>query len=131
MKIRYTKRKVRINLILGLAWLAVFIAFIIIDDAKSSWIKHGWLLLGFLNIGMFAYQNHYQYLTLENGVLKQNDLFFGKKITLSEIKQIRTFAGDYILKGENKELTINTQIVDPDSLSELVAELEKLDVEWN
>jgi hypothetical protein len=28
-------------------------------------------------------------------------------------------------------LTINTQIIDPNSLAELNAELEKLNVEWN
>jgi len=56
---------------------------------------------------------------------------FGKKLILTEIKRIKKFAGDYILKTDEKELTINTQIIDPNSLAELNAELKKLNVEWN
>jgi hypothetical protein len=50
---------------------------------------------------------------------------------MTEIKRIKKFAGDYILKADKKELTINTQIIDPKSLVELNIELEKLNVEWN
>ena len=72
----------------------------------------------------------HQYLTIENGVLRINGSF-GKKINLAEIKRIKKFAGDYILKTSKKELTINTQIIDTNSLAELNAELEKLNIEWN
>ena len=34
------------------------------------------------------------------------------------------------IKTDNKELTINTQIIDPNLLAELNAVLEKLNVEW-
>jgi hypothetical protein len=73
---------------------------------------------------------NYKYLTIENGIINVNGPF-GKKLNLTEIKQIKKFAGDFILKTEKKELTINTQIIDPNSLTELNAELEKLNVEWN
>jgi len=56
---------------------------------------------------------------------------FGKKINLNDIKQIKNFAGDYIIKSEKDELTINTQIIDPNSLTELRTELDKLNIEWN
>jgi hypothetical protein len=69
-------------------------------------------------------------VSIENGILTVNGPF-GKKLNLNEIKQIKKFAGDYIIKTEKKELTINTQIIDPNSLVELNAELEKLNVEWN
>ena len=55
---------------------------------------------------------------------------FGKKLNLIEIKRIKKFAGDYILKTDEKELAINTQIINPSSLAELNAVLEKLNVEW-
>lgn len=54
---------------------------------------------------------------------------FGKKLNLTEIKRIKKFPRDYILKTDKKELTINTQIIEPDSLAELNTELEKLHVE--
>ena len=56
---------------------------------------------------------------------------WGKNINLTEIKQIKKFAGDYIFKTDNQDLIINTQIIDPNSLAELNAKLEKLNVEWS
>ena len=55
---------------------------------------------------------------------------FWKKLNLNELKWIKKFAGDYILKTDEKELAINTQIINPSLLAELNAELEKLNVEW-
>lgn len=134
MKIRYKKRRVRTNLVLALVWLGFSIIYLLIDNVESresSWIKYGWLIISLAYFALYAYQHYYQYAVLVNGVLKVNDPFFGKEINLSDIKKIRYFAGDYIVKGEDKELTISTEIIDPDSLTELVAELEKLeDVEW-
>ena len=52
-------------------------------------------------------------------------------MNLNEIKRIRHFAGDYILKSDNKELTINIQLIDEESLLELKTELKKLNAEWN
>lgn len=49
-------------------------------------------------------------------------------MNLSEIKQIKKFTGDYILKTDKKELTINTEYLDPKSREKLVGELKKLEV---
>ena len=87
-------------------------------------------MFGILYLILYLNQKRNKYLTIENGILKINGSF-GKKINLNEIKQIKKFAGDYILKSDKKKLTINTQIIDPNSLVELNAELEKLNVEWN
>ena len=130
MKIRYKKRKLRINLILGLFWLVFAIVQLFILDENKSWIKYGWLGISLMYIIMYFYEYFNQYLTIENGIIKINRPF-GKKMNLNEIKRIKKFAGDYILKTEKAELTINTQMIDPKSLAELNTELEKLNVEWN
>ena len=88
------------------------------------------LVISLMYLGTYFYQKNYKYLTIENGIINVNGPF-GKKLILTEIKRIKKFAGDYILKTDEKELTINTQIIDPNSLAELNAELEKLNVEWN
>ena len=130
MKIRYKKRKLRINLIFGLFWLVFAIIQLFIFDYESkSWIKYGWLGISLMYIIMYFYEYFNQYLTIENGIIKMNSLF-GKKMNLTEIKQIKKFAGDYILKTDKAELTINTQIIEPNSLAELNTELEKVNVEW-
>jgi len=130
MKIRYKKRRLRISLIFGLLWLIFAIVMLFLLDESKSWIKYGWLGISLMNFTIYLYEYFNQYLTIENGIIKINSPF-GKKINLSEIKQIKKFGGDYILKTEKAELTINTQIIDPNSLAVLNAELEKLNAEWN
>ena len=82
-----------------------------------------------LYLGLYFYQKENQYLVIENGFIKYNRPF-GSKLDLSEVKAIRKFAGDYILKSDNKDFTIDTQLVAPESLVALKAELNKLEVDW-
>ena len=51
-------------------------------------------------------------------------------MNLNEIKRIRHFAGEYILKSKLKKMKINIQLINEESLLELKTELKKLDVEW-
>ncbi|MGY8913807.1 MAG: hypothetical protein ACKVJF_01820 [Flavobacteriales bacterium] len=129
MKIGYKKRSLNINLILGIVWL-IFGSLNLHYSKGNRWIDYGYLVFGMLYLILYFYQKQNNYLTIEKGVLNINGSF-GKKINLHEIKRIKKFAGDYILKTDKKELTINTQIIDLNSLAELNEELEKLDVEWN
>ena len=117
------------NLIFGLIWLIYFFILSLTDDEKN-WNDYGWLIISLAYLSTYFYQRQNKYLTIENGILRVN-WPFGKRVNLSEIKRIKKFAGDYILKTDKKELTINTQIIEPNSLAELDAELEKLNVEWN
>lgn len=98
-------------------------------NGENRWTDYGYIIFAILYLILYVYQKQNKYLTIENGILKINGSF-GKKINLTEIKRIKKFAGDYILKTDKKELTINTQIIDPNSLVELNTELEKLNVEW-
>jgi hypothetical protein len=73
----------------------------------------------------YVYQKQYQYITIENGSIRKNDLF-RKEVQLSEIRTIEKYAGSYILKTDTKKLRIDTSIIAPNSLRELKAALEKL-----
>ena len=75
----------------------------------------------------YKYLKGTNYLIIEKGVLKQNYIF-GKKIDLSEIKSIKHFAGDYILRTVRKELKINTKFIEEKSLVEFNEILKKLDL---
>ncbi|APU10245.1 hypothetical protein QYR09_08085 [Cellulophaga lytica] len=129
MKIRYKKRHLNINLILGIIWLVWFFVFDF-NKEEMNRTDYGWLVISIAYLSIYFYQKQNKYLTIENGIIKINSPF-GRKLNLTEIKRIKKFAGDYIIKTDKKELTINTQIIDPNSLAELNAELEKLNVEWN
>ena len=129
MKIQYKKRQLNFNLIFGIIWLTYFLIQLIFDE-EIHWIDYGWILISLAYFGIYFYQKKYKYVSIENGILTVNGPL-GKKLNLTEIKRIKKFAGDYILKSDKKDLTINTQIIDPNSLAELNAKLEKLNVEWN
>ena len=129
MKIKLKKKHLNINLILGIVWFLFGVMELSFSE-NIGWFDYGSLVFGVLYFILYFYQKKYQYLTIEDGVLRINGSF-GKKINLAEIKRIKKFAGDYILKTSKKELTINTQIIDTNSFAEVNAELEKLNVEWN
>ena len=128
MKIGYKKRHLNINLIVGLIWLVWFFIGVFVKE-EPNWTDYGWIVISLMYLGMYFYQKNYNYLTIENGFIKQN-WPFGKKMNLNEIKRIRHFAGEYILKSELKKMKINIQLINEESLLELKTELKKLDVEW-
>lgn len=128
MNIDYKKRHLNINLILGLVWLAFFF-FGVFGKEEPNWTDYGWGVIALLYLAMYAYQKHYKYLSIKDGTICINGPL-RKKVNLSDVTQIKKFAGDYILITDTKKLTISTQSIDPDALTKLTAELEKMDVEW-
>jgi len=110
-------------------WL-IFGAINLFFNDFGKWTTYTWFGISLMYILIYSFDYFNQYLTIQNGIIKENHLF-GKKIVLTEIKQIKKFAGDYIIKTDKAEMTINTQIIDPDSLADLNTELENLNVEWN
>ncbi|KRP25815.1 MAG: hypothetical protein ABS28_08480 [Cryomorphaceae bacterium BACL22 MAG-120619-bin32] len=128
MKIKFKKKRLYINLILGIVWLALGILNLNEDD-KIRWTDYGYLVAGILYIGHYLYDLTNQYLTIENGTIRKNALYgFRKDINLNEVNWIKKFAGDYTLKTEKKELKINTELIDKDSLTELNKILAELNL---
>jgi hypothetical protein len=124
MKINYSKKHVNGYLIGGIIYLALAI-FLVYYGADS--LNYIWFLFAAIYVAIHFYQKREKYLTIENGVLKVN-WPFGKKIKLSEVKQIKVYAGKYILKTKESKLKINTQIISPNSLEDLKNELDKLNL---
>ena len=129
MKILYKKKQVNLNLFLGIVWLANAIVQTVVNE-NPSWFDYIWYMLSGFYLITYFYQKKEKYLTIENGIIKQN-WPFGKKLNLTEIKRIRHFAGEYILKTELNEMKINIGLIDEESLSDLKSELKKLNVEWS
>jgi len=127
MKILYRKNRHNFNLIFGILFLSICLLRIFTRD-NTSWSESCFLTIALTYFGTYFYEKKNQYLTIENGVISVNKPF-GKKINLNEIKQIEKYAGDYTLKTDKTKLKINTQIIELNSLSELDAVLEKLNVE--
>jgi hypothetical protein len=128
MRIKYKKRQLNVNLVFGVLWLA-FGLLSLFTKENTSWTDYGYLVISVMYFALYYYQRQQGYLMIENGVMRINGSF-GKKIELTDIKEIKKFAGDYIIKTDKKELGINTQLMDPKSLVALDEELAKLNVLW-
>lgn len=119
MKIKFKKKRLRANLILGIVWI-ILGTLSVFENDTLHWSDYGYLVIGILYIGYYLYDLTNQYLTIENGTIQKNGLYgFSKKINLNDINHIKKFAGDYTLQTDQKELKINTELIDKDSLVEL------------
>ncbi|MGB2225895.1 MAG: hypothetical protein ACPH5K_08095 [Polaribacter sp.] len=125
MKFPYKKGYQRLNLFLGMLWGIQFI-WNLYEDQEFRLSNVMWLLLSVTYLGIFLYNRKEQYLTIENGIIKQN-WPFGKQVKIEEIVKVRYFAGDYTLTTKNQELKINTQILNPDYFELLKTEIDKIE----
>ena len=80
-------------------------------------------------ISLYRYIKVKYYLIIQNNEIKQNYIF-GKKIELSEVKSTKHFAGEYILRTDNRKMKITIDLIEKSSLAELRDVLKKLDVQW-
>ncbi len=126
MKINFTKKHLSLNLISTLFFSIIWGILVLFKDADPIVL---FIFLPFSPFLGYVYQKKYQYLTVENGSIRKNNLL-RKEVHLSAIKTIEKYAGSYILKTNTTKLTIDTTIIAPNSLMELNAILEKLDIEW-
>ena len=126
MKIRFTKKRLKHYMIFGILWLVLGTIAVIFNS--DNVFNYGYIVIGILYFGTYLFENNKQYLTIENGIISKNHLI-PKKINLNEIKRIKKFAGDYILKTESTELRINTELIEENSLAELNTVLENLNLE--
>jgi hypothetical protein len=112
MDIKYNARSFKTGLIIGIAFLLVGIASIVFGETPSLFF----LGAGVAYIAIGIYRMKANYVTIADGFLKKD---FGGKILLKDVTEIRRFAGDYIFKTANSEVTIDTNAVDKNSLKEL------------
>ena len=83
MRIQYEKKQVNLNLYLGLLWLVNGI-FQTVRNENVDLFDYFWFLISGIYLLIYFYQKKEKYLTLENGIIKQN-WPFGKKMKLKEI----------------------------------------------
>ncbi|NER10405.1 hypothetical protein SAMN06265375_10150 [Muriicola jejuensis] len=126
MKIKYTKKRLRVNLILGLIWLVLGVlkwGF----DHFDFWLDYYPLVLAFLYLALYLFELQNQYLNIVEDLIKKN-YPFGKQIHLPDVTRIKKYAGDYILLTDKSKMKIDTQIIDPDCLKKLKRVLADLNL---
>ncbi|WZL89192.1 hypothetical protein VS868_00150 [Salinimicrobium sp. 3283s] len=128
MKIAYSKRRLYSNLVLG--GLFVILGGLKIYEGTASYFTFFQLLLGILLIGAFFFQKKHQYLSIQKGLLTKNSLR-KQSIELDEIEQVQSFPGRIKLFTSEEKLSINTEVIENDSLHKLLSTLGSLEVEQN
>ena len=126
MKILYNKKRRKYELFQGIFWILLFVLGILFSDRKNVFF-YLYLIMGLIHIYLHLKVKHY--LSIENNIIKQNYIF-GKKMDLSEIKSIKHFAGEYILRTDTRKMKIDIGSIEKSSLVSLKGELKKLNVQW-
>lgn len=124
--IKFKSKRLYFNLALGLFWI-VSATVSIWESDKIYWLSYVTMLIGVIYIGMSLWEFNNQYLTLTPNIIKENSLF-GKKILLKDIIEVKKVFGDYILKTDQKELSINMSLVHDDSKAELNAFINSINI---
>ena len=103
------------NLIWGICYLLIGIASIIYNFYSVFFLVL-FFGSGIAKLGAFIYLKRVPYLIIEKDYIKRS-YFTENTILLSEISEIKKFAGDYIIKTSKREFTLNPNLVDKESLS--------------
>ncbi len=127
MTLKFKNNRLRINLGLGIVWIALGIFSLLTKDSVT-WTDFGYLAVGILYIGLYIYEMSNQYLTIDNDTIKRNGLF-GKKINLKDIHRIKKLYGHYTLITKTQELKINIEWMDKESKIELERILNQLELQ--
>ncbi len=127
MKIKYNKNRNKFGLLFGILFSSLGFIQIFINNS-ISWFHYGNLIIGVSYLIVYFFETKLQYLFINDGYIIKNTLF-RKRIKLDNIVSIKLFAGDYILKTNTSEMTINSNIIDPESLTDLKSILNKLNLE--
>jgi hypothetical protein len=129
MKIRYSKKRLFSSLILGGMFTALSLLGIF-NQPENPWISYLQLFLGLFVIGAYFYENHFQYLSIESGLVTKNS-FKRKSLQLDKISKIQSFPGKIKLFTSEEKLCINTELIADDSRNDLLKVLGTLEVENN
>ncbi len=115
---------------LGLFWL-IYSVYGLANKFNHVWIYYVFLAISIFYLLRFLDETVNGYVSIKDGKIRVSDFPLSKSIPINQITEIHKFAGDYVLKSPNKNLTINTQNLKPNSLKELNEALDKLNLKWS
>lgn len=129
LKMHYSKKRRKFSLIFGAIWFFFILAQFLFSE-QSYWFDYIMPVVGFLTTILYAFQYLLPYVKIENNILSIEPPF-GKKIILSDIKQIKDLEGDILLKGEYSTIRLVTSLLDAEDVELLKKELKKHQGEWS
>ena len=131
MNIRYSKGKLLNTLKVGLGFFGIGLVFSLIyfiapenDYVSFMSLGVGQMASGALMLIVYLYERKKQYLTIENGIITKHSLL-GKKVDLNESINLRVMGGEYTFLTSKGEITVDSQIMDDESLINFKNTLKK------
>lgn len=125
MLIRYSRKRLRSNLLLGSVFTAI--GLLMVKNDPTSFIKYGYILMGLLCLGTWIFERMNQYLLISDGVLTKNKVR-PTSMCLSEVNRIVEGHGNITLYSQKDRLRINTGLLDKRSLKDLHRVLDNLEL---
>ncbi|MCH4824550.1 hypothetical protein ML462_15360 [Gramella lutea] len=125
MEIKYTKKRLTSYLALGVLMFLMGI-FTIYEDSFSIY-SYLWFTLGALYLLTTYYERKNQYITIDNDKLIKHSIF-KKTIDVNDIKKIRKYVSIYKIETSDKNLKINKDIIEAESLYKLEDYFKKLNI---
>ena len=122
MTIKYNPKRIKFNL--GYGVIMIFVGLMSVYSSNSTF-SYLWVVLGFLIAGTALYEKKHQYLTLGENKITRHSLI-PKSVEISEIKKVRKFRNSYKIETSESTLTINKNIIEPESLIRLDDFLKEL-----
>ena len=126
MIIRYPKKQVKSDLIVGSLYLLTGILGIIFG---SNIFIYGFTALGIFYLGSGFYKLKYQYLQIEDQILTCFVPGSKKKIDLEQITQIKKFADEITFLTPHEKLKISTNLIAREDLPAFENFLASLELE--
>ena len=96
MKIRFKKKRLYINIILGLVWTILGISRLL-EDKELGWLDYGYLLIGVLYIGHFLFDLTHQDL----GQIQIYVTYYDREVRLKKENKI---IGIVLSKDKNESV---------------------------
>lgn len=117
MKIYNSNKKHQyISFILGVFWLIIAWMDYEAKD-KIDWSFYGKIIIGVLYILITIYEYHYKYIEISNDLIFRNSIP-KLEIVVSDLIEVKYFAGDYIFKSKNKRIEIVKNQINKTQLKE-------------
>jgi len=104
MKFSYSNSRLFLNLVMGILWTFIGTSYFF-DEANMRWNHYLFIIIGLLYLAMFTYEYSSKYFEINDRKIKLFS-FPTEEIMVSEINEVKYYAGDYTFKTADKTIKI-------------------------
>ena len=117
LNILYNQTHLKRSLILGISYVIIG-SFSLFLNLQNHFLS-GFIGLGIFYVVLYFWQKNRPYVQITDDAIIIDKGVTKKQIPLDQITSVKYFAGDYVVKTPLKEVTIDTNLLDKESLTDL------------